>query len=599
MNFNTPDIDTSDTDTSNSDTSSTATANQYFSSDMEKDDLQQESPSHRIIERIRNGIIGERQLFSTSLGQPPMIYADYTASGRSLTFIEDFIRDRVMPYYANTHTETSFTGAQTTALREESRSIIKRALNAGDDYRLIFCGSGATAAINKLVDILNLRLPHDLNKKHCLDDLIPESARPVVLIGPYEHHSNELPWRECIADVIAIPLDDNEQIDLVALGLALEKYSDRPLKIGSFSAASNVTGLKTDVDSVTRLLHQYSALAFWDYAAAAPYIGIDVSGVQNELGDNSMDAIFLSPHKFIGGPGTPGILLVKETCMNNTVPVSPGGGTVDYVTPEDHLYIDDPEQREEGGTPGIIESIRAGLVFKLQQDVGTDVIEEREKRFVDMAIRRWMAHPDIQILGNPDADRLSIVSFLVRKGDKYLHYSYVVALLNDLFGIQARGGCSCAGPYGHWLLHIDSATSRAYVEQIKKGNSILKPGWTRINFNYFLEEQTFEYIVRAVELIAEHGWKLLPYYQFDEETGAWLYQGQAMTLPTRLADASQQAGGFRFSEVASATCLEWYLQIGEQKLTQMPDLCCHTYTPDILPGTEHLRWFLLPDDIDS
>jgi len=569
------------------------------SSYLEKDDLQHEHSSLEIIERIRNGIVGERQLFNTALGQPPMIYADYTASGRSLTFIEDFIRDRVMPYYANTHTETSFTGAQTTALREESRDIIKRALNAGEDYKLIFCGSGATAAIIKLVDILNLRLPVDLNKKYQLDAAIPESVRPVVFVGPYEHHSNELPWRESIADVVAIPLDDQEQIDLLALESALEKHVDRPLKIGSFSAASNVTGLKTDVDSVSRLLHRHGAYAFWDYAAAAPYMGIDVSGVQDGQGDSSKDAVFISPHKFIGGPGTPGILLVKETCMNNTVPVVPGGGTVDYVTPEDHLYIDDLEQREEGGTPGILESIRAGLVFQLQQDVGTDVIEEREKRFVDAAIKRWMAHPDIQMLGNPDADRLSIVSFLIRKGDKYLHYSYVVALLNDLFGIQARGGCSCAGPYGHWLLHIDSATSKAYVEQIRKGNSILKPGWTRINFNYFLEEQTFEYIVRAVELIAEHGWKLLPYYQFEEDTGAWLYQGRAMSLPTRLADASQHAGGFRFSEVASATCLEWYLQLGEQKLTRMPHPHCHTYTPDILPGSESLRWFLLPGDIKS
>ena len=549
-----------------------------------------------IIERIRSGIIGERALMNTPFGIRPMVYADYTASGRSLTFIEQFIRNRVMPYYANTHTEASFTGAQTTALREEARGIIKRALNAGDEHTLMFCGSGATSAINKLIDILNLRLPADLNARYGLDENIPADQRPVVFVGPYEHHSNELPWRESIADVFSIPLDAEGRIDLSALQSALENYADRPLKIGSFSAASNVTGMKTDVDAIARMLHAHGAIAFWDYAAAAPYVSINVSGVQDGVNDTSMDAVFISPHKFIGGPGTPGVLVVKKALLTNSVPSLPGGGTVDYVTHHDHMYIKDLEHREEGGTPGIIEAIRAGLVFQLQQDVGTDVIEQRERDFVRRAISRWSNHASIEVLGSHDTDRLSIVSFLIGKQNRYLHFGFVVALLNDLFGIQSRGGCSCAGPYGHYLLNIDAATSRNFIEEITEGNTILKPGWTRVNFNYFIEEETFEYIVSAVELIAEHGWKLLPYYQFDEEKNSWNYQGRQMELCTKLTEARQWQCNFEKPQTASVDSLRKYLRAGEEALCmQHDDLCAHKVK--FSQATENSRWFLLPGDI--
>ena len=314
-----------------------------------------------LIERIRHSVIGSRAPISTPFGEKPLIYADYTASGRSLGFIEEFIGEQVLPFYANTHTETSFTGAQTTALREQARSIIRRAVNGGSDDQVIFCGAGATAAINKLIDIMNLRLPDDLSRRYDLASSIPPSERPVVFIGPYEHHSNELPWRESIAELVVTPLDGQGQIDSRALEARLLAYADRPLKIGSFSAASNVTGVKSDVAGISALLKKHGALAFWDYAAAAPYVGIDMNG------DTPLDAVFISPHKFIGGPGTPGVLVAKKAIMQNRVPAVVGGGTVKYVTPVDHRYIEDHERREEGGTPGIVESIRAGLVFKLQQ----------------------------------------------------------------------------------------------------------------------------------------------------------------------------------------------------------------------------------------
>ncbi|WP_240554813.1 aminotransferase class V-fold PLP-dependent enzyme [Oceanicoccus sagamiensis] len=395
--------------------------------------------SQTLIDTIRSGLIGDKTLIPTAFGQKPLVYADYTASGRSLSFIEDYIRDKVLPFYANTHTETSYTGAHTTALREQARQIIRQALKGTADDQVIFCGPGATAAINKLIDILNLRLPADLAERYQLLDQIPAEQRPVVFIGPYEHHSNELPWRESIADVEVIPLNQEGQLDTDVLQQKLQDYQQRPLKIGSFSAASNVTGIKTDTDQVSALLHHHNAMALWDYAAAAPYVGIDMNS-QSAHGDSSKDAVFISTHKFIGGPGTPGILVVKKHLLKNTVPAVPGGGTVLYVTPEDHRFIDNHERREEGGTPAIVESIRAGLVFKLQQDIGTDEIERREADFVKRAIALWQPHDNIDILGNTEADQLSIMSLRIKHQGKDLHYGFVVALLNDLLGIQARGG---------------------------------------------------------------------------------------------------------------------------------------------------------------
>ncbi len=547
-----------------------------------------------LIKAIRKSVIGENTCIETPFGQKPLIYADYTASGRSLSFIEDFIRLRVLPFYANTHTETSFTGAQTTSMREQARSAIRSAVNGSSEDQIIFCGSGATAAIFKLIDILNLKLPTDLNDRYQLEKMIPTQERPVVFIGPYEHHSNELPWRESIVELVTIPLNENGQLDVTYLKEQLIRYRDRRLKIGSFSAASNVTGIKTDTDSVARLLHQYGALSFWDYAAAAPYVGIDMNGEQNQLGDSSKDAVFISTHKFIGGPGTPGILIVKKTLLNNRVPAIPGGGTVIYVTPEDHRYIDNSERREEGGTPAIIESIRAGLVFKLQQDVGTKTIERLEENFTNRAISRWRKNKNIEILGNPDIPRLSITSLRIKHNGDDLHYGFVVALLNDLFGIQARGGCSCAGPYGHSLLRMDMAYSKALESQLLQGHMILRPGWVRLNFNYFIDEATFNYLITAVELIADNGWRLLPFYNFDTAEGVWRFQNEKIELPNQLNQIDP------FKPVAPLPSVEFSLKDlidkGQQELC-MEDRNGHTYEVNLPENAENLRWFARPQDI--
>lgn len=551
-----------------------------------------------LLDTIRASVIGENTPIQTPFGSKPLVYADYTASGRALSFIEDFIQHKVLPFYANTHTETSYTGAQTTALREQARQQIRRAVNASDEDQVIFCGSGATAAIHKLIDILNLRLPADLCDRYPLLQQIPAQQRPVVFIGPYEHHSNELPWRESIAELVTIPLDENGLMNLEVLDAKLQQYSDRQLKIGSFSAASNVTGIKTDVDAVTRLLHHYQALSFWDYAAAAPYVAIDMTGQKNETGDNCKDAVFLSPHKFIGGPGTPGVLVVKQHLLQNRVPTVPGGGTVAYVSPQDHHYINNAERSEEGGTPAIVESIRAGLAFKLQQTVGTDTIERLEHNFVQRALARWSAHTNVEVLGNTTAPRLSIVSLRIKHHEKDLHYSFIVALLNDLFGIQARGGCSCAGPYGHALLDMDMAYSKALETQILKGQMLLRPGWVRLNFNYFIDEATFEYLLRAVELVAEHGWRLLPYYNFDQSSGVWRYQNSKTNLAVNLADINFTANETTPKSMAPKQPLADYLALAEETLCSNSRHGA-TYHLELPEAAERLRWFVLPQEISS
>ncbi len=549
--------------------------------------------NEQLVQSIREDVIGNNQLIKTPFGNKPLVYADYTASGRSLKMIEDFIQKNVLPYYANTHTETSYTGAQTSTYREEARQEIRKAINAYEDYDIIFCGSGATAAINKLIDILNLRLPADLNDRYQLEQHIPLEGRPVIFIGPYEHHSNELPWRETIATLVSIPLDKEGTLDINALEAQLQRYQDRPFKIGSFSAASNVTGIKTDTNSVSQLLHRYGAFAFWDYAAAAPYVNITMSTSK----ETSKDAVFISPHKFIGGPGTPGILAVKKQLLKNRVPAMPGGGTVMYVTPEDHQYINDSERREEGGTPAIVESIRAGLVFKLQQQVGTGNIEHREKDFIERAIARWSSCDNIEILGNPELPRLSIASLRIKHQRKDLHYGFVVALLNDFFGIQARGGCSCAGPYGHTLLGMTMEYSRALEKQLLKGEIILRPGWVRVNFNYFIDEPTFEYIVRAIELVAEHGWQLLPYYNFVN--GVWRYQNSAMELNGHLKFINflslkdQEETQLPSQDTA---LLEQYIVAAEKEISKK-NRTENTYCLELSDAAEKLRWFTLPQEI--
>jgi len=465
---------------------------------------------------IRSHEVGRRACVETPFGRRLICYADLTATGRYLHFVEGWIR-RVRPFYANSHTAVSSTGRIMTSLREKARCLIHKAVNAGPDDEVLFTGAGATGAVNKLVGLLGLVISEPLERLYGLSKHIPANERPVVLIGPYEHHSNELPWIESVAEVVEVALDEAGRVDLMDLDRKLALHADRPLKIGSFSAASNVTGVLTNVVAVAEILHRHGAYACFDYAAAGPYVPIDMHADDPK---RRLDAIFLSTHKFIGGPQASGVLVANRALFRSRVPATPGGGTVDYVSGASRDAIDYThklDEREEAGTPSILGDVRAGTAFLVKQMIGPERILAHETELAARALARLGRHPRIRLLGSMTLPRLAILSFNVEG----LHHDLVSVLLDHLFGIQNRAGCSCAGPYGHRLLGIERPMSERFRALIRRGLGGVKPGWVRMTIPFYANPDDLEYLLSAVEFVADHGEAFVPLYRLGWHDGVW------------------------------------------------------------------------------
>lgn len=423
-----------------------------------------------------------------------MVYADWTASGRFYQPIEEFISNQVGPLIANTHTEASYTGLAMTNLYHQAQQKIKQHVNANENDVLICSGAGMTSVINKFQRILGLRVPEKWADRFT----ITESEKPVVFITHMEHHSNQTSWNECAVTLIVIPENDEGMPDTEALNNLLIQYADRPMKIGSFTACSNVTGIKTDYYKFAEIMHQHGGFCFIDFAASAPYVDIDMHP-ENPL--QRIDAIMFSPHKFLGGPGSSGVLVFNKRLYHNKVPDHPGGGTVTWTNPwGEHQFFEDIEIREDGGTPGFLQTIRTALAIKLKEKMGTKNISLREKELVDILCHELSQIPQVNVLHSSNKNRLCVISFYVID----IHYNLMVRILSDRFGIQTRGGCSCAGTYGHILLGVDQDTSCTITNMINEGDLSLKPGWVRISLHPTSSDDEARYIAHSIKLVIDN-----------------------------------------------------------------------------------------------
>jgi selenocysteine lyase/cysteine desulfurase len=464
---------------------------------------------------LRRAEIGRRAVVTTPFGRRLVTYADQTATGRALDFVERAV-GAVRPLYANTHTSISTTGRVMTRLREEARRTVARAVHASAEDVVLFTGSGATAAVNKLVGLLGLRISEPLERRFGLSRHIPAAERPVVLVSPYEHHSNELPWLESVAEVVEVALGADGRLDLADLDAKARAFAARPLKVGSFSAGSNVTGALTDVRAAARVLHAHGFVACADYAAAGPYLPIDMHPADPA---ERLDAIFVSTHKFLGGCEGSGVLVAHRDLFRSAVPERPGGGTVDYVAAFDRVSVDYTHhlaEREEGGTPDILGDVRAALAFVVKEAAGAERILAHDLELAERAVARLAGHPRLSVYG-PPGPRLPILSFNVEG----LHHDLASALLDQLFGIQNRAGCACAGPYGHRLLGIDAERSGTYRRAIAAGVLALKPGWVRLSLPWYATEAEVDFLLSAVEFLADRGEAFVPLYRMSWRDGLW------------------------------------------------------------------------------
>ncbi len=456
----------------------------------------------------RQHTIGNDQLLQTPYGTKKLVYADWTASGRLYRPIELKLMNTIGPFIGNTHTSSTVTGMITTEAYEEAKQIIKNHVNANTNDALIATGAGMTDAVNKLQRLLGIRAPENIQTKI----IVTEEDRPVIFVSHMEHHSNYLSWKETIGDVIMLPPDENGQIDTTELKRQLHFYAKRKTKIGAFTACSNVTGVQTDYHQLAAILHEHGGVCFVDFAASAPYIEMNMH--PNQLSEG-LDGIYFSPHKFLGGPGSSGILIVSEQLITSEIPDHPGGGTVLWTDKwGGYKYTHQSEDKEDGGTPGFLQLIRTALAIKLKETMGIEEMYARKQEILDLFVPALKKINSIEILGYPaTSTSLGIIAFHTQG----IHHQLFVKLLNDRFGIQTRGGCSCAGPYGHYLLNIEPNYSKKMAESVEKGDMSLKPGWTRISFHPIMSNKEIKDIILAIELVVKHADKWSRDYYYDKQ----------------------------------------------------------------------------------
>ncbi|MGM5470231.1 aminotransferase class V-fold PLP-dependent enzyme [Flavobacteriaceae bacterium LMO-SS05] len=463
---------------------------------------------------FRQHIIGIDQEFESPFGTQKIVYTDWTASGRLYRPIEDKLSNEFGPFVANTHTETTVSGTAMTKAYHKAKHIIKSHVNCNDDDVLIVTGTGMTGAVNKFQRILGLKVPENLRKY----TKIPDEIRPVVFITHMEHHSNQTSWLETIAKVEVIPPGEEGLFSLENLEKLLLEYKDRPLKIASVVGASNVTGIQTPHHDIAKLMHQYGGVCFVDFACSAPYVDIDMHPKDDE---ESLDAIFFSPHKFLGGPGTSGILIFNKKLYKNMIPDCPGGGTVRWTNPwGEHKYIDNIEDREDGGTPGFLQTIKTALSITLKEQMGVENILNREHELISTFFNELKPVKNLNILAGQHQDRLGVFSFYIDD----LHYNLGVKLLNDRFGIQTRGGCSCAGTYGHYLLHVDYETSHELTKEISIGDLVRKPGWIRISIHPTTTDEDMAVICESLKALAKHHKTWALDYEYVPSTNEFVHK---------------------------------------------------------------------------
>ena len=459
--------------------------------------------------KFRQHIIGHNLEHEINGKQQAIIYADWTASGRLYQPIEEYLSHTLGPFVANTHTETNLTGTTMTRAYHDAQKMIKHHVNACENDILITSGAGMTDVVNKFQRILGLRIPERMAEQVSFSD----EEKPVVFITHMEHHSNQTTWYECDVTLEIVASDSNGQPCLDNLTKLLDQYKDRKVKIGSFTACSNVTGIKTPYHQLAEVMHEHGGLCFVDFACSAPYIDIDMHPVNKA---QTLDAIFFSPHKFLGGPGSSGVLIFNKTLYKNKVPDHPGGGTVTWTNPwGEHSFFNNIEVREDGGTPGFLQCIRTALAIKLKEAMGTENIAKREQELTDYVMAELGKNERVKMLEPSVTNRLAIISFYITK----VHYNLVVRLLNDKFGIQTRGGCSCAGTYGHILLNVDHDTSQQITQQIDEGDYCEKPGWIRASFHPTTTDAEAKFVVESINTLTQQVSEWAKEYRFNPATG--------------------------------------------------------------------------------